>query len=531
MSYSLCIQDLFDKRHFRKAEVIAGSNGVMNIIKWVHILESKEISTFIKGSELILTTGIQLIQEDDFFDFVKQLIKKKAAGLCIEYGDHIRSVPKKVIEYADQHQFPILAFHEIVPFIEITQEIHSILINQQYEMIKRLENYSQEINKLTLKVTHYEHILMRLNKYLNVNVAFFMKGQQPLFIPQEKQHIYKDLNKKYEKNEGSMFFSKCEVNILEERYGEVCIFTEKGTINEFELLVLDRTVTALSQYLLRNLYIEEKQNVHYRAIVESWLDGTIDHTVLTNFLQEQRFTNLLNSSYFVLIDKLKSSKIDFDLNYYKLYTRGIFEQNGFVVFLLEEKQKLVYVLADLYGQDVKHRIIDCIEKIRSFRKSNNYMDLHVTTAVGQVTTDYKLVHQSYETAQDTLLVRSNSPQLSYFYEDLYIHHLVLHMQRKKALMDLAKNYLKPLYEYDAKNNGNLITTLQVYLQCNCLKKETAKKLFIVRQTLYHRLSKIEDLIGNDYMLPPKRLAVELMLLATQYEYDYPFIDSEELSIT
>ncbi|MEH7391920.1 helix-turn-helix domain-containing protein, partial [Bacillus sp. JJ1474] len=89
---------------------------------------------------------------------------------------------------------------------------------------------------------------------------------------------------------------------------------------------------------------------------------------------------------------------------------------------------------------------------------------------------------------------------------------------------LAKKYLKPLYDYDAKNNGQLIETLQAYLQCNCLKNETAKKLFIVRQTLYHRLSKIESLIGSDYMLPPKRLAVELMLLATQYNFQ--IIDSE-----
>lgn len=94
-------------------------------------------------------------------------------------------------------------------------------------------------------------------------------------------------------------------------------------------------------------------------------------------------------------------------------------------------------------------------------------------------------------------------------------------------MDLAKNYLKPLYEYDAKNNGQLIVTLQVYLQCNCLKKETAQKLFIVRQTLYHRLSKIESLIGSDYMLPPKRLAVEIMLLATQYNFQSAGIENQD----
>ncbi|MDR7237640.1 PucR family transcriptional regulator [Neobacillus drentensis] len=527
MSYSLTVQELFDKKQFSEVEIIAGYGGVFNTIKWVHILESKEITSLIKGNELILTTGIQLIEEKTLFNFVEQLIAKEAAGLCIEFGEHIQSVPHQVIELADLHSFPILVFSEMVPFIEITQEIHSILINQQYEMIKRLENYSQEINKLTLKITHFEHILMRLNKYLNVNVAFIINGQQPLFMPNEKHQIYKNLRDKYETKGRSKHFAKCDVNILEERYGEVCIFTEDRTINEFELLVLDRTVIALSQYLLRSLYIEEKQNMHSRMLLESWLSGSVEDSVITSFLLEQSFHHLLNCSYFVLIDQIKKSKKENDLNYYKLYSRNVFEKKGFVLFLLEEKQRLIYVIADIYGNDIKPRIIECIEKIKNFRKNHKYIDLSVTTAVGQIVNHYKLVHQSYETAQDTLLIRSNAAHFSYFYEDLYLHQLVLQMQKNKAIMDIAKKYLEPLYEYDAKNNGNLIATLQVYLQCNCQKNETSERLFIVRQTLYHRLSKIESLIGSDYMLPPKRLAVEFMLLATQFNFQST--DSENLS--
>ncbi|WP_066072508.1 PucR family transcriptional regulator [Neobacillus soli] len=518
MSYSLTVQDLFAKNHFQNAEIIAGLSGVLNPIKWVHILESKDITSLIKGSELILTTGIQLVEEKTFFHFVEQLIEKEAAGLCIEYGEHIQSVPDHVIKLANDHHFPILAFREIVPYIEITQEIHSILINQQYEMIKRLENYSQEINKLTLKITHYDHLLMRLYKYLNMNVTFIINGQQPLFIPNVKHDIYEVLREKYETTGSSKHFAKCEVNILEERYGELCIFTEDRTINEFELLVLDRTVIALSQYLLRSLYIEEKQNMHSRMVLESWLAGTVEDSVITSFLQEQSFHHLLNCSYFVLIDQIKKSKKENDLNYYKLYSRNVFEKKGFVVFLLEEKQRLIYVIADIYGHDLKHRIIESIETIRNYRKNHQYINLSVTTAVGQIVNHYKLVHQSYETAQDTLLIRSNAAHLSYFYEDLYLHQLVLQIQKNKAIMNIAKKYLEPLYEYDAKNNGNLIVTLQVYLQCNCQKNDAAEKLFIVRQTLYHRLSKIESLIGSDYMLPPKRLAVELMLLATQFQF-------------
>lgn len=67
-----------------------------------------------------------------------------------------------------------------------------------------------------------------------------------------------------------------------------------------------------------------------------------------------------------------------------------------------------------------------------------------------------------------------------------------------------------------KNNGQLLETLEVYLQTNGSKQETARRLYIVRQTLYHRIRKIESLLGEDFMNGEKRLALEFMLLARKF---------------
>ncbi|MED4878824.1 helix-turn-helix domain-containing protein, partial [Anoxybacillus geothermalis] len=83
----------------------------------------------------------------------------------------------------------------------------------------------------------------------------------------------------------------------------------------------------------------------------------------------------------------------------------------------------------------------------------------------------------------------------------------------------AKCELDPVIQYDKKYNGKLMETLKVYLECNGSKKETAKRLFVVRQTLYHRIQKLEKLLGDDFMNPEKRLAIEFMIKA--YEYLMP----------
>ena len=85
------------------------------------------------------------------------------------------------------------------------------------------------------------------------------------------------------------------------------------------------------------------------------------------------------------------------------------------------------------------------------------------------------------------------------------------------------DYLRPVIEYDQKHGGEMMKTLKVFLACNGSKQETAAKLYIVRQTLYNRLEKLEEMLGSDFMLPEKRLAIEFAIAA--YEYDRPPADS------
>ena len=85
-------------------------------------------------------------------------------------------------------------------------------------------------------------------------------------------------------------------------------------------------------------------------------------------------------------------------------------------------------------------------------------------------------------------------------------------------MQAAKDKIEKLNEYDSKHNSNLLQTLDIYFQCNGLKKEMAEKLFIVRQTLYHRLEKIEQIIGSDFLNYENRLCLEIMLLMTKHSY-------------
>ncbi|GAA3317027.1 hypothetical protein GCM10020331_014690 [Ectobacillus funiculus] len=80
-----------------------------------------------------------------------------------------------------------------------------------------------------------------------------------------------------------------------------------------------------------------------------------------------------------------------------------------------------------------------------------------------------------------------------------MYRILSMLNEQSDLQGIVMEYLDPVVRYDKKYNGKLMETLRVYLSCNGSKQETANRLFVVRQTLYHRITKLEGLLGNDFM--------------------------------
>ena len=88
------VADVMTKKLFSSAKLLAGAQGQLNVIKWVHIVENMDAAKLLKGNELILTAGINLKNNVDAFrHFIHQLISSKSAGQFIELGSAIQKIP------------------------------------------------------------------------------------------------------------------------------------------------------------------------------------------------------------------------------------------------------------------------------------------------------------------------------------------------------------------------------------------------------------------------------------------------------
>lgn len=115
-------------------KLIAGQRGMKNLVRWVHMVEDREVPGFLHGNELILTTGIAQTGTQWIEVFVRNLRKHGAIGLILNVGPYIKSIPQKVIEYCNENEFPLFTVPWEIHLIDVTFDFcHRIIANEENE--------------------------------------------------------------------------------------------------------------------------------------------------------------------------------------------------------------------------------------------------------------------------------------------------------------------------------------------------------------------------------------------------------------
>ena len=91
---------------------------------WVQFTEDSATTDFLKGGELIITTGMSAASETWLYDFITRLIAQKSAGLILNTGRYlfVETIPTVVIGLCNQHHFPLFAMPWKIPLATIMQD-------------------------------------------------------------------------------------------------------------------------------------------------------------------------------------------------------------------------------------------------------------------------------------------------------------------------------------------------------------------------------------------------------------------------
>lgn len=116
--------------------ILAGAEGMNNIVSWVHTIEDSEAALFLHGNELIFTTGIAHSGREGsgwLMSFVRSLAEENVSGLVVNLGPYITSVEADVISYCNQKRFPLLQIPWKTRIVDITREFCNRIIENDRE--------------------------------------------------------------------------------------------------------------------------------------------------------------------------------------------------------------------------------------------------------------------------------------------------------------------------------------------------------------------------------------------------------------
>ncbi|WP_244834100.1 PucR family transcriptional regulator [Clostridium sp. BJN0001] len=90
----------------------AGEKGMHNIVRWVHMVETTEASSFLQGGEIAFATGFGLSNRQTLLELAKSIYNNNAAGLILNTGPFLEKISDDVLEFGNKNNFPIF----IVPW-------------------------------------------------------------------------------------------------------------------------------------------------------------------------------------------------------------------------------------------------------------------------------------------------------------------------------------------------------------------------------------------------------------------------------
>jgi len=539
MDFGICVQDLLNTKYLRSiTKVVAGERGLLKKVSWVHILEIRDIvRECVNGGEMVLTTGIGFTTKEVAVNFLKELIDQKVSALCIEMPLYYHEMDREMIDLANQYDFPLIEITQISRFLDITKDLNTMLINNNAKLYHDADHYDNKLSDIRGTIADG---IRYTAEYLDLEVAYLpIKGKQYGASPGLKSFIQSKLSALENILKDDETYCRGNIaikhlKIFEKSWGYLVFNSTKRELSQFDILILNRLSNKIKNDLLEELTKKEEMLYRSNGWLKEWLEGSLSeaeiHEKLREFGLRANMKGLLVCCTTLCCADISDHRSDeggdegsadgrksFDdfLFHTTIIVRRAFEDEGFSILGYMESNIISYIIMNSGAEeDIYERLGKAVGHLREWK--NQFMDYKDSVfSIGKKVGRAIDVGKSYETAVETLKGIDGQCGRTVIYDRLYTNRLMEKLQ-PNVLGEFISDHLGALLNHESLE---LLQTLRVYFECHCSKQKTAEKLFIVRQTLYFRLQKIEDILGKDYDEGEKRFALEFALHAYFYKME------------
>lgn len=149
-----------------RPKLVAAAGAVDRNIRWVHATEQIDIAPLLRGGELILMEGVNLVgcSDDELQDYVGTLVAADVAGLAVEPTEQLGTIPAPLIEHAERLGFPVVHLRHRVPFVQICESINSQLSDSTLRRLQIADRMSRVLSASIEELVAVDAILAALSR-------------------------------------------------------------------------------------------------------------------------------------------------------------------------------------------------------------------------------------------------------------------------------------------------------------------------------------------------------------------------------
>jgi PucR family transcriptional regulator, purine catabolism regulatory protein len=137
-------------------------------VSWVHVSELADPTPFLEGGELLLTTGLALLQDGRHVeDYVRRLADTGVVGLGLGTGLSHPEVPADLVAAAEEHGLAVVEVPRQTPFIALSRAVSAALAAEEYAAVSRASAVQQELTRAAVAPGAPATVVEKLARHLD----------------------------------------------------------------------------------------------------------------------------------------------------------------------------------------------------------------------------------------------------------------------------------------------------------------------------------------------------------------------------
>ena len=535
------VGQLLASNQFPEMKLLSGENSLANTIEGIRIIEIVDMERYLIGGEMLLTSFsvYEHCSRNEFIMHLHDLVKKHVSCFVVKKNVNIYSYAERLEalkKFCSEEGIPVIEIPNSLYYWPIIKFVLNSVYDEQIARLKYFKLTHDNFNTLAFSGHCESHntsknIINLLATMIENPISLYYSNYKCFVTTDERFSNYKPLENqmaytpgiitkfKYLRQKGKYVEYIVKINVMKNVEILLVITELNRKLSDLDYMAIENAIINLQYGFISEFAQYEIEKKYQHDIVHSLLTGTLEGKHLSVAANQ---LNLSEDEYYRVVSFhtiQKSFKEKFTEE--QLNEASIIE--GELINLLPGQRiyrnidHIVMIQKMDLNQDLeKYKAqmeeLQCIVKknIR-YRKKKT----HFYIGIGCMVKGYKNLQKSYNESIKALkyvkiarIISKDVNKSVIFYENLGFFKMFTDIDDVNIMAQYIPETLKKVYAFDDSHDGDMIHTLETYLDAKLSMRKSSEMLNVHYRTVSYRLDKIRELSGIDFDNINELLAVK-----------------------